>query len=100
MYARIAFFEGGGPGTMEAARRLLKEQFLPEMKKMQGYAGSIQLGDREARRAASIVLFDSEEAMRAGNEQLNSMSPPAELGDTRRTSVETYEVAIHELGDD
>ena len=100
MYARIAFFEGGGPETMETARRLIKEQFLPEMKKMQGFAGSIQLGNLETRKAANIILFDSEEALRAGDQQLSSMSPPPELGDTRRTAVETYEVAINELGQD
>ena len=98
MYARIAFFEGGGPEIAETARRLFKEQFLPEMKKMQGFAGTIQLADLEARRAAGIILFDSEEALRAGDEQLNSMSPPPEMGDTRRTGVEKYEVTINELG--
>jgi heme-degrading monooxygenase HmoA len=98
MYARIAFFEGGGPEIAETARRLFKEQFLPEMKKMQGFAGTIQLADLEARRAAGIILFDSEESLRAGDEQLNSMSPPPEMGDTRRTGVEKYEVTINELG--
>ena len=97
MYARIAFFEGGGPETMEAGRKVLEEKFLPEMKKLQGFAGHLQLADRENRKAASIILFDSEEALRAGDQHLNAMSPPKELGDTRRTSVETYEVAINEL---
>ena len=55
MYARIAFFEGGGPETMEAGRKLLEEKFLPEMKKLQGFAGHLQLADRENRKAASII---------------------------------------------
>jgi heme-degrading monooxygenase HmoA len=100
MHARIAFFEGGGPDIEEAARRLFKEQFLPEMKKMQGFAGAIQLGNREERRGAAVILFDSEDALRAGDQQLNSMSPPPEMGDTRRTGVEMYEVTINELGQD
>lgn len=100
MYARIAFFEGGGPDIAETARRLFREQFLPEMQKLQGFAGTIQLGDMDARRGVGIVLFDSEDALRAGDEKLNAMSPPAEMGDTRRTGVEMYEVTINELGQD
>ena len=42
-----------------------------------------------------ITLFDSEEAMRRGDEALNSMSPPGATG--RRTSVDFYEVPVQRM---
>jgi hypothetical protein len=41
----------------------------------------------------AISLFDTEDDLRAGDAVLNDMSPPDD-GFGRRTSVETYEVAV------
>jgi len=49
------------------------------------------LVDRSSGKGIGITLFDSEDAMRRGDEALNAMTP----GDTeRRTSVEFYEVPV------
>ena len=99
MYARIAFFEGGDATTAETVRRLAKEQFLPRLKSFPGFAGVIDLGQPEAGKGVSIVLFDSKEDLENGDRELNAMNPPPELSNIRRTAVEKYEVVMQELHD-
>jgi hypothetical protein len=51
----------------------------------------LMLVNRESGRGFGITLFETEEAMRRGDEALNAMSP----GETeRRTSVEFFEVPV------
>jgi heme-degrading monooxygenase HmoA len=100
MHARIAYFEGGGPETMEVARRITEERFLPQLREMHGYAGHLQLGDTKAGRAMVITMFGSEEDLRAGDQTLGELSPPPEFGDVRRTGLEHYEVAIQDVDQD
>jgi hypothetical protein len=42
-----------------------------------------------------VTLFETEEAMRRGDEALNAMNPQ---GTERRTSVEFFEVPVQTLG--
>jgi hypothetical protein len=49
--------------------------------------------DRQSGKSLAIVLFDSEEDLRRGDEALNAMSP--EEGQGRRTSVDFYEVQLN-----
>jgi hypothetical protein len=49
--------------------------------------------DPDSGRGLGVSLFETEEDLRAGDEVLNSMSPPDE-GMGRRSSVERYEVAL------
>jgi heme-degrading monooxygenase HmoA len=100
MHVRIAYFEGGGPETMEAARRITEERFLPQLREMRGYAGHLQLAQPDAGRAMVMTMFGSEEDLKAGDQTLNEMSPPPEFGDVRRTSLENYEVAIQDVDQD
>ncbi len=51
----------------------------------------MMLVNRETGKGLGITLFESEEAMRKGDEVLNAMNPG---GGGRRTSVEFYEVPI------
>jgi hypothetical protein len=51
----------------------------------------LMLVNRETGKGLGITLFESEEAMRRGDEALNAMSPG---GSERRTSVEFYEVPV------
>jgi len=55
-------------------------------------ARMLMLVDRESGKGLGVTLFDSEEAMRRGDEALNAMNPGAT---ERRTSVEFYEVPVH-----
>jgi hypothetical protein len=90
MYARIATFESD-PSQVDNAIEMVRgevEGGTPE-----GLEGAkmMMLVDRESGKGLGITLFDSEEAMRRGDEALNAMSPGAT---ERRTSVEFYEVPV------
>jgi heme-degrading monooxygenase HmoA len=100
MHARIAYFEGGGPSSMEEGRRITEERFMPMLREMRGYSGHLQLGNLESGRAMVVTMFATEDDLRAGNEKLEEMSPPDEFGDVRRTGLESYEVAIQDVGQD
>jgi hypothetical protein len=55
----------------------------------------LMLVDRETGKGLGVTLFESEEAMRRGDEALNAINPGA---GGSRTSVEFYEVPVHTLG--
>ena len=55
--------------------------------------GFLMLIDPAGGNTMSVSLFDSEDDLRTGDAALNEMSPPDD-GFGRRTSVETYEVAV------
>ena len=93
MYARVARFEGGEPdairqNAVETGSRA--ESGPPEGVPAKGF---LLLIDPDNGRGLGISLFETEDDLRQGDEVLNSMSPPSE-GMGRRTSLETYEVAI------
>jgi hypothetical protein len=54
-------------------------------------AKMLMLVNRETGKGVGITLFDSEEAMRRGDEALNAMSPG---GTEQRTSVDFFEVPV------
>ena len=56
----------------------------------------LMLVDRQSGKGLGITLFESEEAMRRGDEALNAMNPGP--GGGQRTGVEFYEVPVHTLG--
>jgi hypothetical protein len=51
----------------------------------------LMLIDRKSGKGVGITLFESEDAMRRGDEALNAMDPGAS---ERRTSVEFFEVPV------
>jgi hypothetical protein len=90
MYARIATFESD-PSKIDDAIELVRgevESGTPE-----GLEGAkmMMLVNRETGKGLGVTLFESEEAMRRGDEALNAMDPGAT---ERRTSVEFYEVPV------
>jgi exopolysaccharide biosynthesis protein len=51
----------------------------------------MMLIDRSSGKAMGITLFDSEDALKRGDEALNAMSP---TGGGSRTGVEFYEIPV------
>lgn len=96
MHARVARFEGARPEQADEAIRIVRERYLPEFKGQPGFAGYLLLIDRERGTSLGVTLFDTEEALKAGDRALDQMTPPPEFRDIRRTSVERYEVAFQE----
>jgi hypothetical protein len=91
MYARIATFESD-PGTIDEAINLVRSEVESD-ETPAGLEGAkmMMLVDRATGRGLGVTIFESEDAMRRGDEALNAMSPGAS---ERRTSVEFYEVPV------
>ena len=93
MWARVARFEGDPAdidARIERLRSLLDSGgFPPELDD----AKVLLLVDRESGGMLGVTLFESEEAMRLGDEAMNA--GPGNAGS--RSSVEFYEVPVHTM---
>ena len=91
MYARIATFESD-PSRVDDAIAMVRSEVASE-ETPPGLEGAkmMMLVNRETGKGLGITLFESEEAMRRGDEALNAMNPGMS---ERRTSVEFYEVPV------
>ena len=75
MYARIATFESD-PSTVDDAIEMVRSE-VESGETPDGLEGAkmLMLINRETGKGLGVTLFDSEEAMRRGDEALNAMSP-------------------------
>ena len=91
MYARVATFDGD-PAKVDEAISLVRGE-VESGDTPEGLEGTkmLMLVNRETGKGLGVTLFESEDAMRRGDEALNAMSPG---GTERRTSVEFYEVPV------
>jgi len=93
MWARVARFDGDPADVADRVERLRSlfdaGSFPPELAE----ATFLLLVDRESGGMLGVTLFDSEEAMRRGDEAMNA--GPGNAGS--RASVEFYEVPLHTL---
>jgi hypothetical protein len=94
MYARVATFESD-PTNVDDAIAIVRAE-VESGDTPDGLEGAkmLMLVDRQSGKGLGVTLFDSEEAMRRGDEALNAMSPG---GSERRTSVEFYEVPVQTI---
>lgn len=91
MFARVATFESD-PSRVDDAIDMVRGE-VESNETPEGLEGAkmLMLVNRETGKGLGITLFESEEAMRQGDEALNAMSPG---GTERRTSVEFFEVPV------
>ena len=94
MYARIATFESD-PANIDAAIEMVRKEVEGDTPAGLEGAKMLMLVNRETGKGLGVTLFDSEEALRRGDEALNAMSPGAT---ERRTSVEFFEVPVQTIG--
>ena len=94
MYARVATFESD-PAHVDDAIGVVRAE-VESGDTPAGLEGAkmLMLVDRESGKGLGVTLFESEEAMRRGDEALNAMSPE---GSERRTSVAFYEVPVQTI---
>jgi hypothetical protein len=87
----VATFESD-PSTVDDAISMVRGQ-VESGETPEGLEGAkmLMLINRESGKGLGVTLFESEEAMRRGDEALNAMNPG---GSERRTSVEFYEVPV------
>jgi hypothetical protein len=90
VYARVATFESD-PADVDRAIEMVREEVQGDTPSGLEGAKMLMLVNRETGKGVGITLFDSEDAMRRGDEALNAMSPG---GTERRTSVEFFEVPV------
>ena len=98
MHARVAAFENRDMSRVDELIGIVKER-ITSGRDIPGARRALMLVDREQGKALGITLFESEDAIRAAEptfERLGDEIPEALRG--RRTSVETYEVAIDDIG--
>jgi hypothetical protein len=93
MYARVARFEGGEAEAIRQSAAEINSRAASGPPEGVPSTGFTLLIDPENGRGLAVGLFETEDDLRKGDETLNSMDPPGE-GMGRRTSVETYEVAV------
>jgi len=91
MHARIATFESDAANVDDAIEMVRGEVESGETPAGLEGAKMLMLVNRETGKGLGITLFESEEAMRRGDEALNAMNPGAS---ERRISVEFYEVPV------
>jgi hypothetical protein len=94
MYARVATFEGDTANVDTAIGQVRSEVESGTAPPGLEGAKMLMLVNRETGRGLGITLFETEEAMRRGDEALNAMNPG---GGGRRTSVEFYEVPVQTM---
>lgn len=100
MHARIAAFESGDISRYdELVQRVRERQSaggeIPDA------LGMYMLVDRAAGKALGVSIFESEDAIRAAEPVFNRIGDeiPEELRG-KRVSVDTFEVALHEVSDE
>jgi hypothetical protein len=95
MFARIATFEGDQAQIRQMGEEIGRntEAGPPEGIPAKEF---LLLTGRDRGKLLTILLFETEDDLRQGDATLNEMSPPAELGTVARSSVEMFEVAVHE----
>jgi hypothetical protein len=93
VFARVATFQSD-PGRLDDTVEMVRKEVAGETPDGLKGAKMLMLIDRETGRSMGITLFDSEEAMRRGDQALNQMDP----GSTeRRTEVQFYEVPVETI---
>jgi hypothetical protein len=93
MWARVARFEGDPTDVAARLQRLRHALDAGSLPPELADAKFLLLVDHESGEMLGVTLFDSEEAMRKGDEAMNA--GPGNAGS--RSSVEFYEVPLHTL---
>lgn len=93
MFARVATFQSD-PGRLDDTVEMVRKEVAGETPDGLKGAKMLMLIDRDSGKSIGITLFDSEEAMRRGDQALNAMDP----GSTeQRQTVEFYEVPVETI---
>ena len=90
MYARVATFESD-PAKVDDAVAMVRAEVDGQVPPGLEGAKMLMLVNRETGKGLGVTLFETEDAMRRGDEALNAINP----GSTeRRVAVEFFEVPV------
>lgn len=94
MYARVARWEGADGQALRRTAEEMNSRAASGPPPGVPANGFTMLIDPDSGRSLAIALFETEEDLRKGDEALNAMNPEPGEDVGKRTSVETYEVAV------
>ena len=83
MHARVTTLEGA-PDKMDDATRHLQEQVLPQLRQMEGFEGFIAFGDRQSGKLVGVAFWESEEVLRATEEEVSGVRSEAAMPPAKR----------------
>lgn len=92
MYVRVATFEqseGDLNDTIDQVKNDVETDNRPPG--LEDAKGMLMLVNRETGKSIGIVMFETEEALKRGDDALNAMSPS---GGSSRSNVEFYEMPV------
>jgi hypothetical protein len=95
VYARVATFNLDPATADEMIGNVREDVEKGPPPGLEDAKGMMMLVDREKGKSMGIVLFDSEDALKRGDEALNNMNPSG--SGNSRTGVDFYEVAVQML---
>lgn len=90
MHARVTRSETAPEKTEEVTNRI-KENVIPQIKKLEGFKGGYWLIDRASGKGFGLTLFENEAALGATDDAAAKIRAQAPAG-AKITGVETYEV--------
>jgi len=92
MFARVTSMQGP-PDRIDESARQIQEQAVPFARQLSGFKGAYWLADRRTGKGLSVTLWESEEAMRASETEIEPRRKATvqAVGATLQ-SVEAYEV--------
>jgi heme-degrading monooxygenase HmoA len=94
--ARVSSLEGS-PDRIDESVRRGRDEILPRASQLPGWKGVIGLAARTSGRIKLITLWESEDALRASEEQADRLrEQTADTGGQRITGVDRFEVAVSE----
>jgi heme-degrading monooxygenase HmoA len=98
VHARVSTFEGP-PDQIDKGLRYIREEILPTaFQEDEGFKGALALADRQSGKMFTITFWESEEAMRANEEEANRLrNDIAQAGGKTIAAVEGYEVGLFEV---
>ncbi|MBA2768547.1 MAG: hypothetical protein H0U35_05355 [Sporichthyaceae bacterium] len=97
MHARVSTLQSPADKFAEG-EQILQTEIAPKVKEMDGNRGIIALVDRASGKTIAITLWDSEDAMRASEEQANQVRAKAASASSGEiASVERFDVSIFDV---
>src|ERR687893_3315418 len=103
MFASVFTFQGP-PDQIDQGVRYAQENIVPTLQEVEGFEGIYLLVERQSGKVLTVTLWESEEALRASEEEAKQLRsehrgrwdqvPTAEAGSQVAAGVERYEVAI------
>ena len=98
MHARVTRAHGD-PSKVDEGIERFKSTSLPAIKQIDGLKGILYLVDKKGAKVAAVSLWESEEALNAGDAAVQKIRSDAlQAGSAEVDSTEVYEVIVQDLG--